>query len=343
MRMALRFVLGVILLSLFAAAAQAAYPVAHADLDGDGTPDLLSRSANSGRLFYTRMSPSAVPSALIEILPTLGLQWTLAAQGDFNADGKADLVWRNSQTNQVALWLMDGPRPAEGFYLRAPDASWRLIGAADFNGDTAADLAWLNDVSHNVEVWLMVGSTITSSAVVAVLPHGHWQPAAFADFNGDGKSDMLWHDRTSAESNAIWLMSGTTVIVGAWVTGLEPYHYADAVGDFNGVGKADILSVNRGIDLATVWMMNGYVVSSTHQMAFDRRWGAMAVADFNGDLRDDILWQLNGGGRQNNVGNFSLWLMNGPSWGAYTAFPNPITDVATPVVQPYLPWPRNPF
>ncbi len=28
--------------------------------------------------------------------------------GDFNSDGKSDLVWRNSVTGEIVIWLMDG-------------------------------------------------------------------------------------------------------------------------------------------------------------------------------------------------------------------------------------------
>jgi hypothetical protein len=36
--------------------------------------------------------------------------WRRTLPGDFNGDGKADLVWRNTATGQHAIWLMDGYR-----------------------------------------------------------------------------------------------------------------------------------------------------------------------------------------------------------------------------------------
>ena len=35
-------------------------------------------------------------------------QWKSTAVGDFDGDGKSDLVWRNATTGETALWLMNG-------------------------------------------------------------------------------------------------------------------------------------------------------------------------------------------------------------------------------------------
>jgi len=40
--------------------------------------------------------------------------WRPTLPGDFNSDGKADLVWRNTATGQHAIWLMDGYRQSGG-------------------------------------------------------------------------------------------------------------------------------------------------------------------------------------------------------------------------------------
>jgi hypothetical protein len=36
------------------------------------------------------------------------LNWTISRTGDFDGDGKTDLIWRNSQTGDVVVWFMDG-------------------------------------------------------------------------------------------------------------------------------------------------------------------------------------------------------------------------------------------
>ena len=43
--------------------------------------------------------------------------WTVVTTGDYNGDGKADLVFKNTATNEVVMWLMNGTLPTAGFTL----------------------------------------------------------------------------------------------------------------------------------------------------------------------------------------------------------------------------------
>ncbi len=43
--------------------------------------------------------------------------WTIAGTGDFDGDGKSDILWRNSRPGEVAIWLMNGTSIASGVRL----------------------------------------------------------------------------------------------------------------------------------------------------------------------------------------------------------------------------------
>ncbi len=37
-----------------------------------------------------------------------GMKWKIVSTGDFNGDGKSDILWRHSSTGKVIIWLMGG-------------------------------------------------------------------------------------------------------------------------------------------------------------------------------------------------------------------------------------------
>ena len=60
------------------------------------------------------------------------------SQRDFNGDGKADILWRNSTTGDVAIWLMDRTSFAGGSDIGTIDLKWQIVGVGDFDGDGKA-------------------------------------------------------------------------------------------------------------------------------------------------------------------------------------------------------------
>jgi hypothetical protein len=53
------------------------------------------------------------------------LNWNLAAAADLSNDGKADLLWYNSSTGEIAAWLMSQTSPTSAAIL-STDPDWRL-------------------------------------------------------------------------------------------------------------------------------------------------------------------------------------------------------------------------
>ena len=145
--------------------------------------------------------------------------WSIAGVGDLDGDGMSDLVWRNSATNQVTAWFMNGSSISGSGDLSAggvaakPDASWGVAGVGDFNADGAADLLWRKS-DGTLAMWLMNGSSIDRSNFVTsgglpVSPDAAWHVVEIGDFNGDARSDILW--RNDSGVTAEWLMKGATI------------------------------------------------------------------------------------------------------------------------------------
>ena len=53
----------------------------------------------------------------------------LKVPGDFNSDGKSDLVWRNQATGQNTIWLMNGTTVVSSLNTTpVPGANWQIRG-----------------------------------------------------------------------------------------------------------------------------------------------------------------------------------------------------------------------
>jgi hypothetical protein len=56
-----------------------------------------------------------------------GPTWHIVGTGDFNADGKTDIAWRNDN-GAVAVWDMNGTTVAAAAVLANPGTSWNVSG-----------------------------------------------------------------------------------------------------------------------------------------------------------------------------------------------------------------------
>ena len=71
-----------------------------------------------------------------------GTAWHVIDSGDFNGDGKSDILWQNNN-GQAGVWLMDGLTVLSTAVVGSnPGPSWNVIGANDLNGDGKSDILW---------------------------------------------------------------------------------------------------------------------------------------------------------------------------------------------------------
>jgi hypothetical protein len=188
-----------------------------ADFDGNHWGDILWRDSATGTVaIWLLQAPgnniSVKQSGLLGALPS---NWVIAGTGDFNGDGKWDILWRDSSTGTAAIWLMDGLSILGTAALGAVPGNWVIVGTGDFNGDGLTDILWRDSQTGAVVIWIMnsVGNTvlIMQSGSLGAVP-GNWVIAETGDFNADGFSDILWRD-TSSGAAAIWFMGGNGLTV----------------------------------------------------------------------------------------------------------------------------------
>ncbi|MBF0338397.1 MAG: M6 family metalloprotease domain-containing protein [Nitrospirae bacterium] len=231
---------------------------------------------------------------------------------DFDGDGKGDILWHNTKTGDVVIWLMNGSSISQSSLVANMSLDWKLKGIGDFNGDGKSDTLWQNTTSGDVVMWLMNGVTISSAGVVVKGIPSYWTIKAVADFNGDGKADVLWQN-TSDGDVAMWLMNGMAISSGNYVVkGIPSNWQIKAVGDFDGDGRADVLWQETASGDVAMWLLNGMTIVSGNYVVrgIPTNWQIKAVGDFDGDGKTDVLWQ------ETTSVDVAMWLLNGMTIGS---------------------------
>ena len=237
---------------------------------------------------------------------------TLVRRGDWNGDGKSDLVafeLSGSSSYRIMLGISNGSGIGPWTQIGSVTGVSGLPARAavgDWNGDGKADLIATETTSASsyrimlgtsngagLGTWGQIGSVTGVSGPPAAIGVGDW--------NGDGKADLIATESTSASSYRIMLGTSNGSGLGIWnnigsVTGVSGPPAAIGVGDWNGDGKADLLAIesasassyrimlgtSNGAGLGT-WSQIGSVTGVSGPPA------AIGVGDWTGDGKADLV------------------------------------------------------
>jgi len=205
-----------------------------ADFNGDGNPDFAVTAPSSSGIGATISVALGTGSGAFgspKAFASSGGSGSNIASGDFNGDGKPDLV------DGSALYLGNGdgtfgaPRvlPASGVY----------VAAGDLNGDGKLDVVVASPTLPQISV--MLGNGDGTFQTAANIPTATVTSITIADVDGDGKPDLVLGNCCGRSSEASYLPGngdGTFGTETFLLTGPNPG--STAVADFFGSGLPSI-------------------------------------------------------------------------------------------------------
>ncbi len=148
------------------------------DVNGDGRDDLVWRAANGTATTWLGQANGGFVSNAANFNQPVGHDWQVAGVGDFNGDGRDDLVWRNANGTTTS-WLGQangGFVSNAGVFSQPVGNDWSIADIGDFNGDGRDDILWRN-ANGTTTNWLgqANGGFVSNAGVFSSGVGAEWQ------------------------------------------------------------------------------------------------------------------------------------------------------------------------
>jgi hypothetical protein len=252
------------------------------------------------------------------------------AQGDFNGDGKPDLIYEDvgsSTTLHVLLGNGDGAF-RHGQDITLPPGLNLVLAVVDVNSDGKLDLViGVDGPQGALAVMLGNGDGSFQSPIVTSLPaQVLWASlggCGVADFNGDGAVDLIV---TDAQNNYLYVLLGNNT--GSFILKSTIRHFtgptAVFVGDFNGDGHEDFLVFDRLSADVAVFLGNGdgSFKPAVLYTGPGQIWSVL-LADMDGDGHPDLV--VTGPG-------YTLYIYHGNADGTFATTSSGGSSFAGPIL-----------
>lgn len=211
-----------------------------------------------------------------------------ATKGDFNFDGRTDLVLVNPATRQTSISYLNGTTSAGIVNGPVLSPGWQIIDVGDFDRDGNQDYVVFNAATRQTAIWYLNGVTYVHGSFGPTLPAGYVL-AAVADFNGDGKLDFVLVNHATGQT-LVWYLNNSVFVSSATGPTLPAGYVLAGVADFDGDAKPDFVLFNPVTHATKIWYLNGATFKSTvNGPTIHTGYTLIGVSDLNNDGKPDFL------------------------------------------------------
>jgi hypothetical protein len=276
--------------------------VIDADWDGDGKIDIAYSVFAENRVFFfrntttgTNLTFTANPDFFGGLVNIIGL-----AKGDFNGDGKLDLVAAAPFSNAVYVFG-NGSTGVGNIFFSGPVALGtgsepRKVTIADIDVDGKPDIIASNQGSNTVSVLRNVSTaaTISFEAKVDFTVNSTPEDITAGDLDGDGKPEIAV---SCSDADVVSVLrntstSGTISFAAKTDLSTEDYPWGVAIGDIDGDGKAEVIASNLGPNSISVFKNNSTAGSLSFSPAVNFTTASsprgIKLGDLNADGKPDV-------------------------------------------------------
>lgn len=278
-----------------------------ADLDGDGRADLVWRREDDPGVVRLWLLDGARGAVREDVrLSAPGPGFGLAAVGDADGDGRADLVWTRPERGDVRLSRLAGGVVLEEVALPAMAPGWAVAAAGDLDGDGRVDLVWRReDGAGAARVWSLDGADLRREVTLPPASPG-WKVVGVGDVDGDGRVELAWRREDDSGEVRVWWLDGATVLREVALPAVPAGWKVAALVDVDGDGRADVVwrRLDDGDDVR-VWLLDGGTLREEVGLPpAEPGWRVAGAGDLDGNRRGDLAWV-----RLDGSGEARLWLL----------------------------------
>lgn len=166
-----------------------------ADFDNDGTADILWRNLQTGRISVWLMDGTTPTSLELAAAGAIDMSWAIRGVGDFDGNGRADILFLNLATNATRVWLNVGPLGSFTFadtqatsIRPGSTENVDVLGTGDFDGDGKSDILWYRLDTGVYRLWTMNGASATAATIPST---GFDRVLGIVDVDGNQFADIV--------------------------------------------------------------------------------------------------------------------------------------------------------